>query len=741
MGRPVNNLLGTTVVTLVLVVGGAAADDCVDYTDYLHTLGTSQSPTNPRDLAVAGDLAFLPDDDATLHVIDLADPANPHPVGQLATAAPLLRVAAAPPWLYLTDVDARLLVIDVSDPAQPVLTDQRDLPAAGRGLDLDFGLTGELLLIGCGEAGLAVLDLADPADPRLLATLDTPGYARGVAADGALAAVADGDAGLRAVDLTDPGAPRLLGALVTAGPAVDVALHGAVAQVACDGVGLEMVALVDPATPASLAVLPLPGLSRRLASDGAITHLTGPQLSVVDVSDPLGPVLVARAVSDLAVAVAAAPGRAYLADARAGLVILDASVPANPAPISVTATGATSLGLAVDGRYTYLADAELFVYDHADPAQPRLVGTAIIPGTASRVALVAGHAYVTSAGVSGLLEVVDIADPTQPEVVAEVEFPGYPGPILAHDGVLYLGDFLFGGLYVLDLADPAAPELLPTIETAPYAIALAASDELLYVSTGAFGGAAIQIFDLADPLAPVLVHTWSTDQTSFHALAARGNLLLATPDGQPDNGLTILDLSVPTAPSVLAHLPLPGDPRALALGGDVAYLAGEEGYLQVVDVSEPAAPFRLGQTPLPAAAFTLATAGDRVHAAATTAGLAILPGHCAGGVGVLDPGDPGDPGDPDDPDAPPASPTALTAHPNPFNPRVTLRFFLPRAEAVSLEIFDLAGRRVDRLLADDPRAAGHHAVTWQPRRLPSGTYLARLATASLTRTAKLVLAR
>ena len=47
-------------------------------------------------------------------------------------------------------------------------------------------------------------------------------------------------------------------------------------------------------------------------------------------------------------------------------------------------------------------------------------------------------------------------------------------------------------------------------------------------------------------------------------------------------------------------------------------------------------------------------------------------------------------------DAPPASPAAptLTAHPNPFNPRTTIRWAVPAAGLSRLEIFDARGRRV-----------------------------------------------
>ncbi len=81
-------------------------------------------------------------------------------------------------------------------------------------------------------------------------------------------------------------------------------------------------------------------------------------------------------------------------------------------------------------------------------------------------------------------------------------------------------------------------------------------------------------------------------------------------------------------------------------------------------------------------------------------------------------------------DGPPAAAGArLSGWPNPFNPRTTVRFDLPREGRVELAIYDLQGRRVRTLLAG-PAAAGAHEVVWGDddagRGLPSGLYLARL---------------
>lgn len=82
---------------------------------------------------------------------------------------------------------------------------------------------------------------------------------------------------------------------------------------------------------------------------------------------------------------------------------------------------------------------------------------------------------------------------------------------------------------------------------------------------------------------------------------------------------------------------------------------------------------------------------------------------------------------------------ALEAHPNPFNPGLTLSFVLERAVTVELRILDLRGRLVAVLL-DERVEAGERSVAWRPEGLAAGTYLAQLRAGgrSTTRTVTLV---
>jgi len=89
--------------------------------------------------------------------------------------------------------------------------------------------------------------------------------------------------------------------------------------------------------------------------------------------------------------------------------------------------------------------------------------------------------------------------------------------------------------------------------------------------------------------------------------------------------------------------------------------------------------------------------------------------------------------------------SALAIHPNPANPTVTIEFALVATESVTLEVFDVSGRKVRSLLSTE-LPAGTHSERWDGmtedgRRAASGVYFVVLRTKDGTRTGKTVLLR
>lgn len=82
-------------------------------------------------------------------------------------------------------------------------------------------------------------------------------------------------------------------------------------------------------------------------------------------------------------------------------------------------------------------------------------------------------------------------------------------------------------------------------------------------------------------------------------------------------------------------------------------------------------------------------------------------------------------------------------YPNPFNPTTNISFVLPQAEEVRLEIFNVRGQRVARLL-DQTMSAGEHTIEWNGTtdggsHVASGVYFYRISAGEYTDTRKMTL--
>ncbi len=81
-------------------------------------------------------------------------------------------------------------------------------------------------------------------------------------------------------------------------------------------------------------------------------------------------------------------------------------------------------------------------------------------------------------------------------------------------------------------------------------------------------------------------------------------------------------------------------------------------------------------------------------------------------------------------------------YPNPFNPETRIRFGLPKAAHVLIEIYNALGQKV-RILVDDNYQAGYYERIWDARndrgeKVPSGIYLLKMRAGDFVKTRKML---
>ena len=84
-------------------------------------------------------------------------------------------------------------------------------------------------------------------------------------------------------------------------------------------------------------------------------------------------------------------------------------------------------------------------------------------------------------------------------------------------------------------------------------------------------------------------------------------------------------------------------------------------------------------------------------------------------------------------------------YPNPARERTTIKFALPQAGAVRIEVYNIAGQKV-KTLVNTTMNAGYHGVTWNGRNdagqaVAAGMYMYRMTADNFSATRKLVLVK
>ena len=77
-------------------------------------------------------------------------------------------------------------------------------------------------------------------------------------------------------------------------------------------------------------------------------------------------------------------------------------------------------------------------------------------------------------------------------------------------------------------------------------------------------------------------------------------------------------------------------------------------------------------------------------------------------------------------------------YPNPFNSSTTISYTLPHSCDVTIDIYDILGRKVETLVNDE-QPAGYHQVIWNADDAVSGIYFYRINASDYTETKKMML--
>ncbi len=484
-GEPIRIDISGNIAGITFGEGGVSFFDISDPAA-LRELSHVPLPGNIFAITMSGTRAYVSGQDSGLHIIDFSNPAEPKILGMTPTARISSETVLYGDYAYVAAYQDGLQIFNIADPANII---PKGVFTNFSGLMRDLQIHGTNLFAAT-DGGLQVFDLSEPAKPRLIA--DDKTLASGLSIFGDTAYVTG--LGMRLVNITDPAHPRTELQNLSYGGKVG-GLSGSVAYI----VSGRLQVLEFVANPQRMTRFPNIGNATNITVKGKYAYLArGSQgLSIVDVShSPNSRVVANQAAPSDALEIHG--NRAFVVGAN-GFRIVDVSKADQPQTIGsisgqpmldVTVTGKTayaiindaadkslaaidcsdfahpritktipviSAALATDGKFVYVTDYGLRIFDISDPLDPKLVGVlnTIGTGTATDIEVRGKYAYLTGYGFN----VVDVSDPANPWLIGR---PADQDSIAA-SRITISGDYayvsdVFGGFHVFNIERPGHPE-------------------------------------------------------------------------------------------------------------------------------------------------------------------------------------------------------------------------------------------------------------------------------------------
>jgi hypothetical protein len=190
--------------------------------------------------------------------------------------------------------------------------------------------------------------------------------------------------------------------------------------------------------------------------------------------------------------------------------------------------------------------------------------------------------------------------------------PGTVNDVVVEDDLAYCA--ALSGLLVLDLStpDPVQFSFLPL----PGATVLDVSDGIAYVA--GWAGDGLRVVDVSVPSAPTLLATVPIRNLPTDVVAAYGYLYLAL---FSPRALQVFDVRDPLHPVDLGVVSLADEALGLARVGERLYVAAGMSGLRILDISEPSTPHEVGFCDTPGVIVGVAVEGNYAYLADNSVGL------------------------------------------------------------------------------------------------------------------------
>jgi len=341
--------------------------------------------------------------------------------------------------------------------------------------------------------------------------------------------------------------------------------------------GLMIVDVLDPSVPSITGQLFRPRQSVAIAISHSNAYMANYGLEIINIYNPNEPVFVARWEGDPTSKDVAVNGDyAYLLSDY-GLSIIDVSNPSNP--VFTGYKSVEGIRMAVSGEYAFVtSDTCLYIINVSDPANP--FSACIFPmAYPGEIYVSDGYAYVSDD--SSCLNIINISDPENPWLAGRATEEFGVTRIRVQGDYAFITDFFYG-LRIFDISNPQIPIFIYLYDNPGMNKNLCVKDSLVYLGDRI----SIQLININDVNNPMLTGRFNFGCHVAGLFLYDNNLYIS----DTESGLHILDVSLPSEPTVVIDYITPGHAWNSYVRGDYAFVAARSSGMHIVDISDPANP-------------------------------------------------------------------------------------------------------------------------------------------------------
>jgi len=671
------------------------------------------------DVKVRGNYAYCCFDPG-LVILDIVDIEHPAFISRLNLIGDNSHIEIFDDYAYIVGNHDKLRIINISDVNEPRLTGEIPIDAEIDNIWVDSNY----VYAAAGVIGMVIIDISDPASPEIVTTFNTDGDTKTVVVRDTVAFIAErhiypSSYSFQIVNIANIHNPVTIGYLTRdLGWNKDLLVDGNYAYLANSYRGFIIINISNLTQPLIIAQLEDNTYPWNLAKSGDLFFMDYgfDSLQVFDVSNPESPELAAEYdLSAYASDFDVSSEYMFRACSYSGLSILDVSDVYNISQISEYNTpGATNQVFNIGGYlYLYEAGFGLRIHDLSNPANPNRVFN-YENAYCSGYDLANDYLYALDG--TGL-ELIDVTNPSRPAQAFYYHLENSFDGICVNEPYIYFTSFN-EGVFVYERTEQDGLEYIRGYANNNFSFDVEIENNIGYFSQGF----ALQIYDLTNPEDSVLLSSIMPTSGAGQLFVNNSYVYTQCEDGQLTSNISIIDATNPLSPVPASLLTLPGPVSDICFYNEQGYFSVYPNELHVYDLSNPYNPIFLCSCSTPGFIRETQPLGDYVYVADNSS-LIILH-YTPTGLDELD--------------QIPLDFSLSHNYPNPFNAQTTIQYSLSIESEVTIDIFDILGRKIETL-AEGIMAAGEHKAIWDAGEKPSGIYFYRIKAGDLTETKKMVL--